>query len=256
MQIGTQSTYYSTPLTAGEIALAKEHKIIQEANKWFRALINGEDTTGLKSAGQVFRDNAKEGDTGHSPSADWQKAIGLTIYNNDDFENWAINRSKNTGINANNIPTVPSFNLAVQNYFFDTAANKITIGIGSKIPMNGYSLEVLDNMVVARSGDGSYSQAGSASATALNSLLHGLGVDASWGYDEHTKQNVINLLDKLGVDSSKPFFINGTQFEMQGDILRTVGQTAQQEMQFWGYEGLNRLVAKAYTQNLLVSPGN
>jgi hypothetical protein len=122
--------------------------------------------------------------------------------------------------------------------------------------MNGYYLEVLENSVVSRFYDGSICEKGAPSAIALNSLLRGLGVDASWGYDEHTKQTVMNFLEKLGVDTSRPFFINGTQFEMRDDKLYTVGQTMKQDLQFWGFEGLNRLVAQAYAQNLLVSPGN
>jgi hypothetical protein len=60
----------------------------------------------------------------------------------------------------------------------------------------------------------------------------------------------MNFLNALGVDTSKPFFINGTQFELQDNKIRTVGETTQQELQFWGFEGLNRLVARAYAQNL------
>ena len=127
---------------------------------------------------------------------------------------------------------------------------------GSRIQMDGYFLEVLENSVVARSSDGAFSQKGASSAVALNSLLRGIGVDATWGYDALTKQTTMNFLEELGVDTSRPFFINGTQFELQGNKLRTVGQTTQQDLQFWGFEGLNRLVAQAYAQNLLVSPGD
>lgn len=96
---------------------------------------------------------------------------------------------------------------------------------------------------------------GAASSIALNSLLRGIGVDATWGYDAHTKQQTMNFLEKLGVDTGQPFFINDTQFELQGNKIRTVGHTTPQSKQFWGFEGLNGLVARAYAQNLFTEMG-
>ena len=60
----------------------------------------------------------------------------------------------------------------------------------------------------------------------------------------------MNFLEKLGVDTNQPFFINGTQFELQDNKIHTIGETTPQDLQFWGFEGLNRLVARAYAQNL------
>lgn len=230
--------------------MAKEHRIKQRMSELMRVRMNSECEVERAEAFEewsVLREKRGEG----PPSQAWQEAIGIRVFTLEDFEKSMLYRRKGIGsCPMSNVPQVPAFNLSSLTFNFNTATNTINIGIGSKIQMDGYFLDVLKNSVVARNSDGSFSQKGAASATALNSLLRGIGVNATWGYDAHTKQITMNFLENLGVDTSRPFFINGTQFELQGDKLRTIGQTAQQDLQFWGFEGLNRLVAKAYAQNL------
>jgi hypothetical protein len=230
-----------TPLTAAEKALAKEHRLIQKFSSLMFSRLKSEceDERAEKFEElKILRQQLGEG----PPSTEWQQAVGITIR----VDEWELGQYRNPPA----IPQVPAFNLSNRAFSFNAATNTINIGIGSRIQMNGYFLEVLENSVVARNSDGSFSQQGASSAVALNSLLRGIGVNATWGYDAHRKQTTMNFLNALGVDTSQPFFINGTQFELQDNKIRTVGETAQQDLQFWGFEGLNRLVARAYAQNL------
>jgi len=242
-----------TLFSADKLALAKEHKAWQRANELFHIRRNSECEEERAAAAEAWRE---ERETNKwivgGPSQAWQEATGLRAFSMEDFEKSMLFRRHGIGycpFDAR-VPQVPSFNLPNIDFSFHAASNTINIGIGSKIHMDKYILEVLENSVVARNSDGSFSQEGAASATALNSLLRGIGVKATWGYDAHTKQITMNFLEKLGVDTSQPFFINGTQFEVQGNKLRTIGETTQQDLQFWGFEGLNRLVAKAHALNL------
>ena len=256
-----QSATWYCSLTPDEKNLAMVHRMFQKKGEFVSAKFLGkniceerqaefeaewrefrENLGNCEVAGQNFRDGTRAR----------AKALGLNVFNGEDFEKWLQYISTGIGYNPFNIPQVPAFNLRKLAFSFNSATNTINIGIGSKIQMDGYFLEVLENSVVARSYDGSLYDKGVPSATALNSLLRGIGVDASWGYDTRSKQITMNLLQKLGVDTSQPFFINDTQFEVQGDKIRTIGQTEKQEMQFWGFEGLNRLVARAYEQNLFM----
>ena len=241
----TAQTY--SPFSDEKLALAKEHKAWQRMNELFRIKRNSECEEEIAAATEAWRE---ERDTNKwivgGPSQAWQQAVGITINTMEDWENWLLYSRQGIGQNPFNIPQVPPFNLRELAFGFNTATNTITIGFGSKIHMDEYILEVMDNTVVARNSDGTFSQKGAASAHALNTLLRGIGVDASWGYDAHTKKITMNFLEKLGIDTSRAFFINGTQFEVQGNKIRTVGETTPQDLQFWGFEGLNRLVAKAF----------
>ena len=233
----------SASLTAAELALAKEVYAYQQRGKLMAAHrdSNCEDEKAeLNKALDALR---REG----PPSEAYQKATGIISHDVNDFGRSVNCHTHGTTYSPiNNIPQIPPFKLPTSGYSFNAETNTITLGIGSKIQIDGYVLEILENSVITSTHQGSQS------AVALDSLLRGLGVDATWGYDSHSGKITMDLLQKLGVDTSKPFFINGTQFEVQGDKLRTVGQTAKQDMQFWGLEGLNRLVARAYEQNLLV----
>jgi hypothetical protein len=254
MTINSSATMYS-PLSAEKLALAKEHRAYQKWSALFRTEFFGNCDVERATANEMRRDMRNSDDFNSRPSEAWQTATGLRVLTCEDWEKflqdsmtWYLGVNPNK--NAFTVPRTPNFNLRNLAFNFNAETNTINIGIGSIIHMDGYFLEVLENTVVARYYDGSFSEKGASSAVALNSLLRGLGVDASWGYDEHTKQTTMNFLQKLGVDTSRPFFINGTQFEVQGDKLRTVGETTPQDLQFWGFEGLNRLVARAYALNL------
>ncbi|MCL1842560.1 MAG: hypothetical protein FWF79_01985 [Defluviitaleaceae bacterium] len=242
--VGFTATSY-IPLTAAEKALAKEHRAWKRANELFRARATSECEEERAAATAAWHEERETNAWINGTSGGlWQQAIGINVFTQEDFDNWVLYSRQGIGRNPFNIPQVPAFNLSNLAFSFNVETNTINIGVGSKIQMDGYFLEILENSVVARSSDGSVLQQGTASATALNSLLRGIGVNATWGYDAHTKQITMNFLNKLGVDTSRPFFINGTQFEIQDNKLRTVGQTAQQDLQFWGFEGLNRLTAR------------
>jgi len=253
---GINATTHS-PLTAAETALAKEHRAKQRRGELMRTRIFSECEDERAAATEEWREMRNNCEFIRNGSSQaWQEATGLRVFRAEDWEQWVQYFNTGKGHNPFNIPPVPAFNLPNSAFSFNAASNSINIGIGSRIQMEGYFLEVLENSVVALSGNGAVSSEGSSSAVALNSLLRGVGVDASWGYDTHSLQQTLNFLEKIGVDTNRPFFINGTQFELQGGKLRTVGQTAQQDLQFWGFEGLNRLVARAYAQNLFNPTAN
>ena len=251
LSIGSYSPHCNK-LSEEELILAKEHRVRQKKSELFRTRFFSECKEERATAAETWREMRNNNEFIRDGISDtWRKAVGVMHV----AHLHCLNNP--TKFSATTIPRVPAFQLSNQSFSFNDASNTISIGIGSRIQMDGYFLEVLENSVVAltRLPDGTYAHVQSTAATALNSLLRGIGVDATWGYDSRTKDITMSFLEKIGVDTSRPFFINGTQFELQGNKLRTIGQTTQQELQFWGFEGLNRLVAQAYAQNLLVSPG-
>jgi len=229
MTINSNAANYNS-FSSWELALAKEHHSSQKMSALLWKKIGTECEEERAKLHEEYGELRKE--IAGTPSKAWQEATGLRIISGEEWERefQLARQGMRSAHSFFNIPQVPDFNLADQNFSFNAATNTINIGIGSKIQMNGYCLEVLENSVVSRFYDGSVCEKGAPSAIALSSLLRGLGVDASWGYDEHTKQTVMNFLEKLGVDTSRPFFINGTQFEMRDDKLYTVGQTAKQDL--------------------------
>ena len=245
-----QSATFNCPLTPDELALAKE---VRDRNKWSSLLFQKLKSECDEERAALHEKMLEKRENGflRPASQAWQTATGLQIFTGEDFEIAMQYLRHGVGFDPfSRIPQVPAFGLPNGGFSFNAATNTINIGIGSRIQMDGFFLEVLANTVVARSHNGSVSEKGMFYANALNSLLRGVGVDASWGYDDSSLQGVLRFLQNIGVDTNRPFFINSTQFEMQNGKLRTVGQTTKQDLQFWGFEGLNRLVQRAYAQNL------
>ena len=113
---------------------------------------------------------------------------------------------------------------------YDVATNSISIGVGDKFDLgNGYILTVGTDSILGE-GYGNGSQADDDKANhlvgGLNSLIH--FADQQWFssmiHEEDTPQ-VLELLESLGVDTSKEFTINGTKCEVKDGRIREVGNT-------------------------------
>ena len=152
------------------------------------------------------------------------------------------------------------FNLPQQGFSFNSATNRITIGVGSRVPMNGYHLQVFENIVGAISNNArtcrdlvsdTYSRYSSALQDILSAISE--GGEHSWARksDHMLNRNAISLLQSLGVDTSRTFWINDTAFEVRNGALQTRGFT--QAPPPMGPEGLVRLVERAYAQNLFAA---
>ncbi|MDR0272360.1 MAG: hypothetical protein LBI27_03480 [Clostridiales bacterium] len=226
------------PLSSAELALAKEHQARQEIAELIRVKLHSQCEDERAAASETFRQKREHRELNMSQA--YQTATGLYVFSGEEAERAFAQRN----YNYFKIPEVPKYNLPKSSFSFNAENNSIQIGIGSKIQIGSNLFEVLDNTVTVTGENSRY-------ASALNGLLRAIGTDATFGYDENTLKNTLSLLQELGIDTSRSFWINDTRFEMQDGILRTVGQTAKQEFQFLGIEGLNRLVAQAYQQNLI-----
>jgi hypothetical protein len=159
-------------------------------------------------------------------------------------------------------------NLPPGDFDIDKLANAVKIGMGSRIPMGRFSLHLFDGIIGAfennvrnpqEAFDNNTGQVRSVYPQALSWLLHAAStanssLNTSTGLlDEHDlNANVLSLLQKMGVDTSRDFSINGTTFEIRGGAVQTKGYTPARNpnQQFIGAEGMQNLLARAYAQNL------
>jgi len=159
-------------------------------------------------------------------------------------------------------------NLPQGEFIFDQFENAVKIGMGSRIPMGRFSLHLFDGIIGAfenhiRNPQDAADTTGrvrSVYPQALSWLLHAAStgnssLNTSTGLlNEHDlNSNVLSLLQKMGVDTSRDFSINGTTFEVCGGKVQTKGYTPARNpnQQFIGAEGMQHLIARAYAQNLL-----
>jgi len=54
----------------------------------------------------------------------------------------------------------------------------------------------------------------------MRGLMNG---NANWGHNIELNNNIISMLDKIGIDTSKEFFINGVSFSIVNGVLQTNG---------------------------------
>jgi hypothetical protein len=160
-------------------------------------------------------------------------------------------------------------NLPPGDFDIDKFANAVQIGMGSRIPMGRFSLHLFDDMIGAFENhvrnpkdafDNNTGGVRSVYPQALSWLLHAAStgnssLNTSVGLlDEHDfNANVLSLLQKMGVDTSRDFSINGTDFEVHNGKVQTKGYTPARNpnQQFLGAEGMQHLIERAYAQNLL-----
>ena len=244
------------PLTPQELALAKAHRIASRINDKFKIMMTSEcevERTEAREAHQEALTHMRE--NRHLFTSDyWFEASGIEKL---------TETSEEMRARLNNNFGMQSYNMPKQSFSFDAISNALTIGRGTRIPMGHYHLLVLDFMVGAftndwRNPNDGFTHLGnttSAYTRSLDWLLRAAeSGNAKLSFDKDLNQDTLSLLRRMGVDTSRDFSLNGTAFEVVNGFIQTKGFTHQQpERSILGIEGLNRLVERAYTENLFGS---
>lgn len=117
-----------------------------------------------------------------------------------------------------------------QSQGYNPTDNSISIAVGDSFNLgNGYKLTVKEDCVW---GEG-FGSGSSEDDKKLNLLVSGTGslihfADQQWFSDMIDKDStpmVLQLLNELGVDTSKEFTVNGTKCEVQNGRIREAGNT-------------------------------
>jgi hypothetical protein len=84
----------------------------------------------------------------------------------------------------------------------------------------------------------------------LNSVLRSLQAGyVKWNGNEDINNDVITMLNRIGIDTSKEFTINNVSYSVDEGVLRkSDGVTS---ISPFGIPYLNALLTKAYEQNML-----
>ncbi|MCL1842638.1 MAG: hypothetical protein FWF79_02375 [Defluviitaleaceae bacterium] len=154
-------------------------------------------------------------------------------------------------------------------FSFDSRENAVQIGMGSKIPLGHFSLHVHDKTIGAfhnhvqdphpddteREG-----RVRSFYVQSLNWLLRASHTGnaslntSSTEYSDALNHSVLSLLQRMGVDTSREFSINGTTFNVRNGRVETQGYTpftnSNPVREYIGADGMRQIFARAYAQNL------
>ena len=249
--ISNLTTLYS-PLSQQEVALAKAHRLAMKVNEQFARMMTSECETERQDARVAHREALTlMRKNSHLFTEDYWFAKSGIERLTETSEEMRARLNSNFGM--------LSYALPRQGFSLNAAANSITIGIGSRISMGHYSLHVLDFIVGAFTNDwrdpnDGFTHLGntnSAYTRALDWLLRASSSGNAKISDRELNQDTLSLLNKIGIDTSRNFRINGTEFEVNNGILQTEGFSHEQPTRtVLGIEGLNQLVARAYAQNL------
>lgn len=181
---------------------------------------------GCVSDGKVYNDSS--GDKLYEVSGSVVDAV---------TSEYAVNGEKtftayNTALYTNK--EINTFSSTQQSYItrvskpYDSTTNSINIAVGDVFNLkSGYKLTVLDDCIYAEGyGNGSLEEDKKVNSLVggLNSLLH--FADQQWFSSMMNKEEtpmVLELLEQLGVDTSKEFTINGTKCEVKEGRIREVG---------------------------------
>ncbi|MCL1862147.1 MAG: hypothetical protein FWF78_01105 [Defluviitaleaceae bacterium] len=259
------------PLTAQEIKFAKAFKIHQQAREKIQQL---KASVGAETAEDIL---SKANECEETKGA-LDEIIALRRDNHDLFTHefsYAMFGIKVMGslqwqaelLEAIARGTNSARNFPQGDFNFDEQTNAITLGMGSKIPMGHYNLHIFDDIMGAFENHVRNPQdrtqiegrVPSVYLTALSWLLFAsqtrnssLGTNIAYSDDKQLNSNVISLLQKMGVDTSRDFSINGTTFEIRNGKVQTQGYTPRGNLNasFIGEEGMREIMARAYAQNL------
>ena len=255
--INTNPALYSL-MTPEELSLAKAHRINQDANKWFRLYMTSECNDEKMEAEEALKEiRINKAEQKHLFTKEyWSELSGIDVLfmGEEEAKAGLAELHKRLSINFGFEP----FNLPKQGYSVNSTLNAITIGIGSKVPMDGYHLWVFEFMVGAvKNGTQPppdtawYSDTTSPYVLVLNRLLGAVSSEnSSWANDPEMNRATLSFLRKLGVDTGRDFKINDIVFEVIDGIIQTKGYVAPQPRRFLGEDGLNKLVEKAYAKNI------
>lgn len=241
-------------LTPQELGIAKLHNQNQKVNSFFNKIMSStcdEEIAQLQA--DYMEARMVERELRQRYSADFASAVhGLERLCCSDMIKLRARLRNNFGF--------INFSLPRQNFNFDEIANAIIIGIGSRIQMGRYQLHVLDYTVGAftndwrdpRDGSVQLGNTVSAYTRPLEWLLRASeSGNASLADEQELNTDAFSLLQKMGVDTSRPFSINGTMFEIRNGVIQTKGFSPQQPRQLLSADDLNNLVKRANAQGLL-----
>lgn len=104
-----------------------------------------------------------------------------------------------------------------ENLGFNASKNSISIVPGLNIPFaSGINIKIQDSgTTVEYSGsvNGSVFEDAITTASALDRFIkYANGQSGSLGFDNDKRSSVVSLLNKIGIDTSKEFYVNGTAF--------------------------------------------
>jgi len=237
-------------LTADELALAKEYEAYLEFNDNINRLMRGEGTEETEA---YIRDRKENYELYKDQFKNVQRAMGIIISDTED-------------IKLVDITNLPAFNLPNGGFQCNKAENSMTIGIGSLITIGGRVLSIMHNYIGIYDkdkkpaddyGSGIAIRAQGAPgltdelAAALRELLYAVGSgNANFGDNLPLNSQILTLLRELGIDTTRNFTINDTQFEINNGIVQTKDYTPPEESPS-GYEYLNAILLKAYEQNMM-----
>jgi hypothetical protein len=251
--INTNATMYCA-LSPQELGIAKLHHQTQKVNNFFNKIMSSTCDEEIAQLQADYREaRAVRRELKHRYSADFAYHVhGLQRLCCSEMIELRARLRNNFGF--------VNFSLPRQNFNFDEIANAIIMGIGSRIQMGSYQLHVLDYKVGAFTNDwrdprdGSIQLGNTVSAYTrpLEWLLRASeSGNASLSKEKEFNNNALSLLQKIGVDTTRPFSINGTMFEVKNGVVQTKGFSPQQPRQTLGIDDLNRLVERANAQGLL-----
>ncbi len=232
-----------TELTDSEIEIAKLYKKEQEQMELMLKIARKEGTEEDK---KLLKDMITESKANQN-SQKLNDYRDVTVINANSMKDF------NNKVNAYQKPF--SFNLPKQDFSVDLENNSITIGIGSKIFFDDKYLRVASgNVSVFEKGtkekDSTLSDFDDTGyGCAMSLLLKGVA-EKNGKYTHNTADKIIEFLeDKVGIDTSKGFSINGVDFEVVDGNVQTVGYVRPTENK--GYNYLQFLLTTATEQNLI-----
>ncbi|MCL1842639.1 MAG: hypothetical protein FWF79_02380 [Defluviitaleaceae bacterium] len=256
------------PLTEREKALAKMFKINEKRNESFRmtiaAMESGDEAK--KAEARELRTEARRLQQEHAElftSISWGEFF-YAMYGKEPL----IVLDPNSFMESRARHGKTFMDIPQGEFSFSEFANALLIGMGSKIPMGHFNLHVYDNTVGAFQNHVSNPQIDSAGRVrsaytqALNWLLHASKTGHSslntshspFNNDTELNRNVLSLLQKMGVDTSRDFSINGTTFNVRNGRVETQGYTPfvnpNPIREYIGADGMRQIFARAHAQNL------
>ncbi len=229
-------------LTEEELRLAKQYKeFINYGDLFMSALKKGEYSDQLHELTRLNKQTDMFGDV--------IKKIGVVVDSTELFVD---------------ITKRPAYNLPKQGFSLSRSENSFSFGIGSTITVGDYYLRVLDNAV------GSYPLGFEANpqsdikilsvadtkphgneGRALDEIIHAVtSGSANWGNNMEMNGEILSFLNKIGIDTSKDFKINGVAFEVKSGVVQTKSYSSPTQ-EASGHSYLNSLLARAYEQHLL-----
>ena len=211
------------PLTEDELDLAKTYQFYLN----FNAAITRFAADSSDANREAFHEQATLSKQNPHQLRVISEALGLTIIDFDPSD--PFKRVEPT-----------SFGLPKKNFSFDRANNSFTFGNGSKINLGDHSIHVEANRVTESPYSEDYGH-----SWAITEIAYALKRGSAHFKDEKCNEAVLALLDKIGIDTTKDFKINGLAFELKDGFVQTKDYSP------FGIPALQSLLTRAYEQNLM-----